>query len=228
MDKRKISILLPTAYRPRQLACCLQSIQDTCYRLNVTVMASPVVDDIESRAALHGYNARQTLRSTEEYQRGSVYAWNECLRAAPDADVYVLGADDLLFYERALSFALDALDEMGGTGLVGLNDLCSDGRVYAAHWLASRDFLIQHLGGVMYPPMYRSWWCDREITAIAQAVGLHRFAKSAVVEHLHYTFNKSPLDRTYAEARENYAADQVLFETRSQHGYPITWQPIIQ
>jgi hypothetical protein len=228
MDKRKTAILLPSAYRAFQLARCVQSIQDTIGHLRAEIIASPVITDYDSRAYLTGCSIRQIVRSEDEYQRGAVYAWNLCLQAAPDFDFYVLGADDLVFYAGALQDSIDAIDRAGGCGLAGFNDLSSDGAVYAAHWLASRDFLIKHAGGVVFPPIYRSWWCDREITDIAQAAGIHRFVKSAIVEHLHYTFQKAPVDRVYADAQGNYESDRVLYEQRKAIGFPVTWEPIIQ
>ena len=217
--------MLPTAYRPRELARCLQSLMNTIGQHVAVIMASPIEDDPASIQALTGIAS--VTRSRSEYQRGAVYGWNFCLKAVQDAAIYVLAADDLVFYPNWLERALNELDRMGG-GLVGFNDLSSDGNVYAAHWLASREFLIEWLGGVMYPPLYQSWWCDREVTDIAKKAGRYRWAKEAGVEHFNYTFGKSKIDPTYAEAQKNYEADRELYQERKRLGFPKTWEPILR
>lgn len=221
---RKVAILFPTAYRPRELARCLNSLFDTLDRRTVAILVSPIEDDIQSiRVAL---DVAQKVRSREEYEKGSLYGYNFCLKALPDADVYAIAADDLVFYPNWLGRALFHLDEMGG-GLVGYNDLSSDGNQYAAHGLVSRDFLIETMGGRLCPPDYKTWWADFEWTDKAKAVGRYHWAQDAIVEHLHYSFGKAPLDRTYTEAHQNYEADRAVYEARRAAGFPQTWEPII-
>ncbi len=230
MDSRSLAILIPSAHRPRRLAQCLASLLCSDLKRPLTVVVSLVQDDVDSLLITDLYPMVQVLiRTIEEYVRGAVYGWNSCLRHATGYDLYVLGADDLLFEQGWLSAAINELDRLPeSSGVVGFNDLASDGTVYAAHWLADRRFLIEHMGGVMYPPMYRSWWCDREISDIAMALKRYAWAKAAIVEHMNYGFGKSPFDRTYRDAAENYEADRQLYNQRKALGFPRTWKAILE
>ncbi|HLA24598.1 MAG TPA: hypothetical protein VJ206_04320 [bacterium] len=187
-------------------------IQETT-RLPVEILVSVVEDDRMSQEAIRGMPMLRHIRTVDEYELGAVYAWNKLATLAM-GDVLALWADDLLPCSGWAEAALGALDEMGGHGVVGFNDLASDGEEYAAHWLADRAFINEHLGGAMYPPVYKSWWADREVTDVAKSLGCYRWCRQAVVEHLNYTFGKSPEDRTYREAARNYEADRVVYESR--------------
>src|SRR5512139_1819392 len=193
MEPRRLAILLPSAYRPRELARCLDSLSNNLPD-DAIIVTSVVEDDVVSMVVLTDFGTQVVLRSHEEYERGAVYGWNQCLTWALDCEVYVLAADDLVFSPESIVEALAALERMGGGGLVGFNDRHSDGETYAAHWLADRQFLIEHNGGVMYPPMYRSWWADREVTDKAKTLGRYAWARAAIVEHHNYTFGKSEID----------------------------------
>jgi hypothetical protein len=218
MDNRKVSLLLPSAYRARQLWPAVRMALNSTDR-PLEICVSIVATDSDSVALSHRLPVVLDVRTYEEYQRGAVYAWNKLLRRA-SGDVIALWADDLVPQSGWIDHALAELDRIGGHGLIGLNDLSSDGNEYAAHWLADRSFIKNELGGVMYPPAYKSWWCDREVTDRAKALDLYSWAKSATVEHLNYTFGKSQLDRTYREAGLNYEADRLLYEQRKAAGFP--------
>src|SRR5512139_1901130 len=171
MENRKTSILLPSAYRPRELRRAFDMLIDsTACPLEICV--SVVEDDYASQNITRGLPIVFDVRTVWEYGKGAVYAWNKLARRST-GDVLALWADDLLPIPGWLEHALAALDEMNGHGLVGFNDLSSDGNVFAAHWLADRSYIEAH-GGTMYPPEYGSWWADREISEIAQAEGRYR------------------------------------------------------
>jgi len=219
MESRKISILLPSAYRAQQLRRAVELIRETTPQ-PVEILVSVVEDDRMSQEAIRGMPIPRHIRTVDEYERGAVYAWNLLMRLAT-GDVLALWADDLLPYSGWSDAALDALDEMGGHGVVGFNDLASDGEEYAAHWLADRRFVEEHLGGVMYPAVYKSWWADREVTDIAKSLGCYRWCREAVVEHLNYTFGKSAADKTYLDAAMNYEADRAVYEQRKAVGFSL-------
>lgn len=218
MENRKTSLLLPSAYRSRRLwEAVTAAINSTDLPLEIIV--GVVANDYDSIALAHRLPVIIDVRTFEEYNLGAVYAWNKLAKRA-SGDVFALWADDLVPGRGWLHAALDELDKLGGHGLIGLNDLSSDGNEYAAHWLADRAFIKNEFGGVMYPPEYKSWWCDREVTDRARAMGLYSWASGARVDHLNYTFGKSEMDRTYRDAAQNYEADRVLYETRKAAGFP--------
>ncbi len=221
MDNLKTSLLLPSAYRARQLRRALELAYDSTDR-PLEICVSVVEDDFDSENATRNMSVVLDVRTANEYARGAVYAWNKLLQRAT-GDVIALWADDLVPARGWLDHALTELERIGGHGVIGLNDLCSDGNEYAAHWLADRRFIENELGGVMYPPAYKSWWADREVTDKARALGLYRWARRSFVEHLNYTFGKSTFDRTYRDAHDNYDADRLLYEQRKEAGFPLDW-----
>jgi len=221
MDMRKTSLLLPSAYRGRQLRSALDTAYSSTSR-PLEICVSIVADDNDSRNAVRDLPVVLDVRTPAEYELGAVYAWNKLLKLAT-GDFIALWADDLMPQQDWLGHAIREMNHLGNHGLIGLNDLSSDGEVYAAHWLADRAFIENELGGVMYPPMYKSWWADREVTDRARAMGVYRWARRALVEHLNYTFGKSSNDRTYQHAAANYETDRVIYETRKAAGFPLDW-----
>lgn len=220
MDKR-ISILLPSAYRSKRMWNAVTAILNST-DLPLEIIVGVVANDYDSITLAHQLPVVIDMRTFEEYNLGAVYAWNKLLRRAT-GEVIVLWADDLVPNTGCLEKALAELDEMGGHGLVGFNDQRTNGKEYAAHWLADRAFIENELGGVMYPPLYKSWWADVEVSDRAQALGLYRWARLALVEHNNYVFGEYPLDRTYRDANANHDADLLIYEQRKAAGYPLDW-----
>lgn len=226
MASLRTSILLPSAYRPQSLDRCLHMLYSTVDDNPIEVLISCVEDDIASIRVAKSYQPdRLYIRTVEEYGRGATWITNELGRLS-SGDVVAIMADDLVPNEHWLTRCLTHLVVQDG-GIVGFNDLSSDGTVYMAHGIVARSFLIEQMGGTVYPPQYFCWYGDREMSDKAQAIGLHTWARDAVVEHLHYSFGKAEIDRTYAEAIPHYKADQVLYETRKAQGFPIDYEAVL-
>ena len=223
MVNQKTSILLPSAYRHHNLGRSLHALFDTIGNNSVEVLISLVDDDDHSLAVLEGLPVCVYFRMWDEYNKGAVYAWNN-LASRSSGDVLALWADDLYPQAGWLDRALRYIDD--GFGLVGFNDLNTDGDVYAAHWCASRDWLNQ-IGGVMYPPQYYCWWSDREMTERAQSARKYVWGQDCIVEHRHYSFGSAPIDSTYQQAMPYYPIDERIYIERKAMGYPIDYQPVM-
>jgi hypothetical protein len=215
-------ILLPSA-RQDGLDACLETLRGTPAHIAVSLYNVDAPRWFYERG-----NVTAIVRNKREYDNGAVWAWNDLLRTVPHYDYYVLAADDLRFVGEWLEHAHAALDSIGGRGLVAFNDLHSDGNEYAAHWIASRDFIVSHLGGVMYPPHYVSWWADREVSDIAKQVGQYVYAEAAVVHHMHPTFGAGEDDKIYTDARAHHVEDLRTLIARRAVGYPKDYAPIIK
>lgn len=224
-SQNKTSILLPSAYRAMKLIGTIDMLLDSVGNQKVEILVSVVSDDYASQNITRNLPVLLDVRSVGEYERGAIYAWNKLARRAT-GDVLALWADDLMPEPGWLDRALAYLDVVEG-GLVGFNDLYSNGNEYAAHWLASRRFLVNVCGGVMYPPHYTAWWADREWTDRAKALGQYVWASDAVVEHRNYTFGVSELDDTYRAAQPYYAADEATYKTRKAAGFPNDYQAVM-
>src|SRR3989304_1957784 len=107
MESRKLSILLPSAYRAQQLRRAVELIREKT-PLPFEILVSVVEDDRMSQAAILGMPMLRHIRTVDEYERGAVYAWNKLAKLAT-GDVLALWADDLLPGSGWAEAALGAL-----------------------------------------------------------------------------------------------------------------------
>lgn len=96
----RIAVLVPAFFRSYGLRRVLQSIRDTVQfdhieGLVVDAIVAHEPDDIEAERIAQAY--KTTLTCNQASRRGSIYAWNTAMSAAPDYDAYVLGSDDMYF-----------------------------------------------------------------------------------------------------------------------------------
>lgn len=229
MDSRKTALLLPSAYRAPILNECLASLFANTPRLLCDTFVSIFLDDRASMDVVQEYDiAGLVYRKRDEYELGAVHGWNVLLKRYPDYPFYAIASDDLIFHKGWYEAARNALRHMRDYGLVCLNDLHSDGNEYAAHFLVNRDFLIDHHGGVIYPPLYKSWWCDREITDLAKLNKCYAFAEDAIVEHRNHAWNGIQHDKTYADSELNYDSDYATYQRLKNSGFPTDeWSPVL-
>jgi hypothetical protein len=147
------------------------------------------------------------------------------LRAFPDADAYVLGSDDAIFQPGWYEATMQALEQIGGSGLVGFNDGRKDKRALAVHYLMTRDFIIEHHGGVMAVPHYRSWGLDTEACQRAIAAGKYIKCLEAMVVH---DWHGPDGDETYRMGLEYRKNVKQIYERRRMAGFPDDFEPIIK
>jgi glycosyltransferase involved in cell wall biosynthesis len=169
-----VSVLLATMGRPEKAQACVQSIKDT-------------TKDVEIVVALDGPGAVALAdmgcvvdHATEP--RGCSKAWNDAL-ALSTGDPVVLAADDLEFRHGWLDAALKTLAEFpDGWGFVGFND-GHWGAELSTHYLMSRRFIVEHLGGVIAWDCYRHSFNDREANERAKRAGRYAWCEDARVYH---------------------------------------------
>lgn len=221
MLAREIAVLVPTRKRPEGLRRVLQSLMNTAPECELVVIADP--DDWKARAIAQVFGAIYV--EAEAPRLGCANAWNTGLAAMPGFSAYVLGADDVVFQSAWLMHTLEALDEVGGSGLVGFNDGRKNGNEkFASHYLMTRDFIIQHHGGVMAVPHYTAEFVDAEANLRARAAGKFIWAERARVLHL---WEGPDGDETYRLAASKKAENRALFEERKLCGFPDDFTPIL-
>jgi hypothetical protein len=219
-------ILLPSLNRSERLRACLESIFETCGRDRVTTVVSLKKSDTASWKMLE----KQPVIVIEQGAGvdNAVSAWNDALKHFPNYARYIAAADDLIFHRGWHEYGLLGMSELNHSGLVGFNDLNYSGdKLWASHWMASRDFLVEHNGGVLLTPHYKAWYTDPEICARARRVGKYLWKEGAVVEHRHPDFGLAEMDETYLSGQRYYALDAEIFADRQAHGFPDDFEPII-
>jgi hypothetical protein len=220
-----VSVIIPTRDRAQQAEACMRQYRLTTAGCCVEIIAVIEADDHVSAAVLAGV-ADKVLRYSGP--RSALAAWN---LGASDAagDVLVLGADDTWPHDGWLDAALAALATLpDGDGLVGFNDgTRTDGATFAGHFMVSRQFAIDHLGGVLLPPVYHHYYCDQEACQRAQRAGRYAYSAGALVEHRHPDFGKAERDAIYQYAAPFMAEDRALYLQRQAAGFPDDFPPVL-
>lgn len=217
-----VSILFATTGRPDQARNCLRNLHDSVGTQRIEVVAA-VDHDRETKSFIRPFVDR--LLYSEEY-RGCSRAWNDCLAEA-SGDPVVLAADDLVFESGWLDRALEALAEFdGGWGLVGFNDghWTAD---LSTHYLMSRRFVVEVLGGVVAWDCYRHSFNDVETNDRAKAAGRYKWCESARVRHLHWTYGERHRDDTDNRSLGEHGESAQRYRERLAAGFPNDFEPVI-
>lgn len=226
MSNARLALILPSRGRPEQLLRCIDRIVEvTPSPFELTVVLD--MDDEASRCSVPRYPGVQVVLVPP--CRGPIYKWNVGLSRSPEADLYVLGADDQWYNPGWLAAALE--DGIArGYGLVGLNDgHNADHDLYwSTLFLATRDFLIHHNGGVLAIPCYTSYFVDVETTDRAIRAGEYLYAERASVEHRHAAYGKALTDSTYAWSQPHFDLDKKTYERRKAAGFPDDFSPVLR
>lgn len=215
---RKITALIPTFYRPNGLARVLASLRDTAP--SVKCMVAPEMDDIRALEIARTYGA--IVAQCEQPLAGCAYAWNTALKASPNDDIYVIGADDAIFKFGWLEAALKALDKIGGSGLVAFQS--GHRKKFGDHYMMTRDFMVQHHGGVAAVPVYTSWCVDDE--AQWRAIKAKKFVKCAEAVVLHEKGAED--DKGYIMWQKYREFNREIYYRRHARGFPDDFEAIIK
>ena len=166
-----------------------------------------------------------TVDYSERY-RGSSRAWNDALGSSTGEHV-VLAADDLEFQAGWLDAALETLGGFqDGWGLVGFND-GHWGPELSTHYLMSRRFVAEVLGGVVAWDCYRHSFNDREANDRAKLAGRYAWCEDAHVLHRHWIFGDRPQDPTDTRLLADHAQSEREFLRRSAAGFPDEQEAVI-
>lgn len=233
----RVAVLIPTKGRAMQMLDRVSRLMSQKYPPKISLLAvlSVPYDDEETleiakgmigMEQLEGHSLRLVIRSktnsttVDGSNRAYIYARNF------DIDWYVHGHDDLIFSRGWLEQAL-RVAETTGAEVVGLNDLHTNLADYSPFWMVTEEFIRDHLGGLFVPPMYKTWWFDREICQKARALGLYAPAPKAIVEHTHPDWHTANLDATYYEAMPYYREDEELYRARMARGFPVDYLAVV-
>lgn len=210
-----ISILFASTGRPERAANCLRGLRDSVGSHSVEVVAA-VDADRETEKAIGPFVDKLLYSDT---YRGCSQAWNDCL-AESTGDPVVLAADDLVWEFGWLDKALDALAEFDdGWGLVGFND-GQWNEDLSTHYLMSRRFVIEVLGGVVAWPCYKHSFTDLETTERAKRAGRYKWCAEAHVRHDHWLFGGRVQDGTDTRTLGLHPESAEAYRQRAAAGFP--------
>lgn len=208
------SILLATMGRPEMAEQLVRDLHATTegHDLEIVVAIDGPVEDADRLRELGCVVDHST-----DY-RGSSQAWNDALALAT-GDPIVLAADDLQFQPGWLNAALTQLAQFpDGWGLVGFND-GHWGAELSTHYLMSRRFIIEELGGVVAWG-YEHSFTDREANERAKRANRYAWCEAARVYHAHWLFGDRPQDSTDTRLLGSHSAAEQRFRDRQAAGFP--------
>jgi glycosyltransferase involved in cell wall biosynthesis len=215
-----ISILLATMGRPEMAEATVRSIRETTENVEIIAAVDGPEEDARALLELGCWVSHRTE------PRGSSRAWNDALEMA-GGDPIVLAADDLEFEPGWLDAALETLCSFkDGWGLVGFND-GHWGPELSTHYLMSRRFIVEVLGGVVAWDCYRHSFNDREANARAVAAGRYAWCENARVYHRHWLFGDRPQDETDQRLLGEHPESQRKFDERQAAGFPNDYEAVI-
>lgn len=225
-----ISVLIPSMYRPQLLTQTIQSFLLTVpnHELQFSLVIDEDYDSVEFAIGTIRYSANYVLDFSLQ-KRGALNAWNRALQISSGELVLIIGDDHKAhpgWYERAIT----AHRELGGYGVVGLNDLMHDGSLTTATTLmVDRKFIKEQFGGRVTYPCYHYYCQDSELNDRAKRVGKFIWLQDAVVEHIHAANNKRAHDLHDFERVENEYSieDGKVYEERKAANFPDLWPSVI-
>jgi GT2 family glycosyltransferase len=221
-----IYVVIPSRGRKQQLLKCIDRLFETTPFHEITCIVVCEDDDLthkelEDTMWVAGHNEVILLpvggTAVEKWNHGARHV-NE---SAEPHHWFLTGADDLWWQEDWLSRAMEAA--IGG--YVDLNDGHVKDR--GTHYMVTKRFALDHLGGVVVVPHYRAWYFDTEAQARAKAAGVYVYAREAIVEHRHHFWGLAKEDETYKRAAPHYGRDSNIYSTRSGKGFPNDYAAVL-
>ncbi len=200
VEKKRISLLLPTRGRPQLVERFLQSViaQSAHPELIEVILC---VDDDDS--ASHSIRSSQVALKTVIVPRQTMGAYNAACLENATGDITIAVNDDIIIRTRGWDEKVRALDERYPDGIyLGYpNDLFKGEKVCTFPILSRKTCEIL---AEPYPGIYKGAFIDLHLMDIFRRLerrGYPRmaYAEDIVFEHVHYRTNPDILDATYRE-----------------------------
>jgi hypothetical protein len=163
----------------------------------------------------------------EKPLQGPAYAWNTGLKHTQFYDAYFLASDDTEFIPGWYGEVTKVLKEkLNYSGVVGVND--GTGKYeragFATQFLITRDFIVEHNGGVVACPHYYCDFVDVELTERAKAVNKFAYADKSMVIH-HWREHD---DMGYRKADDKRSEMRGVYLRRKANNFPDDYERIIK
>lgn len=152
-------------------------------------------------------NALQVLAVQDDVGGGPVEIWNTGIRRTRGAFV-IYCAEDAFAGRYWLRFALEALRQKPGAGLLAFNDGKWFGQL-AAFGLVRRSWLMPVYGGALFHPGYAQHYGDTELTLVAKQQDALAYHPHSLLVEMDHGKDGKPVN----------AADKALFEARAKNGF---------
>lgn len=212
-----VAVLLPTKGRAEQLKRNVETLlnSDVPNGYELLVIVAYLENDEETGTAVIELTKDQrVIPVIRPVGSTAVEGWNQAYHYLSFIDWYVLGADDIVWDSAWLQEAVHIIRTTGAQ-VIGLNDGHTGLNEYAPHYMVSKDFTRQRLGGNMIPPEYKSWWFDREVCELAKQLNQYAPAWHSKAIHHHPDWGTAEMDDTYREAWDLHDKDRAVYLQRT-------------
>jgi len=204
----RLMIMTPVRGRRANLQRLLKSYEDTCDFADMVVIMDP--DDLATYDGVDWGRAGTMVldpRGMIGPKRNAAAA-----RYAGEYDALMCAEDDIVYATPHWdTILMDALDGMGGTGMVYPND---DRRVDVPENVLISSDIVRALGWFCEPSM-EHYYIDDAWAALGRGAGCLKFVPEVLFENFHYTMGKAGTterDATYSQAETLGARDRQAFQ----------------
>lgn len=208
-----ISILLPSRGRPENITRLYDSVKKTADDFqDIEFVIAIDVDDPADYEEVTKPMQRVRLLPTERTTL-SVY-WNNCHQVA-HGPIYMHCGDDIIFRTKGWDTQVkQVFDESADKILFVHGDDGFWGENFGTHGFIHKKWA--ETVGYFVPPYFSSDYNDTWLNDVANLLGRRRYLPF-LTEHMHFAFNKGPLDQTHKDRLERHQADNVdeLYQTKA-------------
>lgn len=219
-----VSVVIPSRRRTERLQESLDSLIATAPEVEIVVAADGCADTAELISQKY-----PNVKLVHFPSRiNALRAWNQAAAQEATGQFLVLGADDVIWHEGWLDAALAALPKINWRGVVAFNDGSPNAGKNCTHYMISRTYAVNEMGGVMIPTDYVHYFADNEVGERAIRDKAFVYAPGALVEHHHPAWDKAPRDEQYDTTEAYYEDDLERFKERRAAGFPNAWSPFLE
>ncbi len=210
-----IVVFVPTRERPDAAFAAYTSFKATRHLANTTIIFGldydePYIEDYKELIP----NA--LLYSCDEEGSGSLSKVLNTMSRAFPARIQGMVNDDHRFRTPGWDIEIRAA-LLSGTGVAYGNDLLM------GEWLPTSVFLTGNIPealGWFALPDVKHMYLDNSWKDIGHGLNSLHYLPNVVIEHLHYSAGKSPIDQSYVKTYGHMEPDKVAYERwRKQGGY---------
>lgn len=198
VSELKVSILLPTRGREKNVARLVKSLQATS-----RVMPEIVLYVDEDDPTTFDHEALKIIRGP---RRILSECWNECAKVA-SGDLLMVAGDDIVFrtygWDQMVCREFDKSEDK--VLMVHGND-GHWGEKFGTHFILHRRW-IEALGYIT-PPYFSADYCDTWVNEVANVIKRRVYLPFST-EHMHPLFGKADIDQTHRERFARAKKDNV-------------------
>ncbi len=204
-----IGIYLPTYKRPKRLAHVANNIHaNTKLRHKIYFVVEP--DDLESQKAAKDTQEEVVISEHPGNHTGAITTIYE----KTDEPFFIMANDDFNFLPDWDVNSMKCMSDK--IKVVALNEGMGARNTI---FLIDRKYIEEQSGVIDQPNKifcteYGHNYADTEFWETALKRGVAISCPEAIIEHMHYTFGKAPLDETYQHTLTFATGDQRTFERR--------------